>query len=409
MSPLREWIAGNEIELLENGEEYFPALFAAIDEAKREILLETYIWMEDEIGLALAERLIAAAGREVAVRAVVDGYGAPTFSSDFLRKFTDAGIEFCSFDTQRPILFGIRTNMFCRLHRKIVVADGHVAFIGGINIWDLHLERFGQDSMQDYAVRVTGPVVSRIHEVVRRGPGVDVPSRLRRWRSRLRRHRASPSHGEGGARVLLVTRDNRDHPDDIEAMYRAAIRGARREVWIACAYFFPGYRLMRDIAQAARRGVDVRLILQGRPDVAISAVAASLLFDYLQAGGVRIFQYTERAMHAKVAVIDGELSTVGSSNLDPISLGLNLEANLFVLDRSFAAKLREQLDNLMRTSCEEVAGRVSRRTLWQRVLATLLYHATRHIPSWGGLLLRRRQSVKLICPGPVERRGDTAS
>jgi cardiolipin synthase len=395
--PVREWISGNGIELLENGEEFFPALFAAIDDAEREFLLETYIFAEDEIGVALVERLIAAVGRGVAARVVVDGYGAPKFSEPFLRKVADAGIEFLSFDTQRPIFFGLRTNMFCRMHRKIAVADARVAFIGGINIWDKHFVHFGEESMQDYSVRVTGPIVGRIHDVVRRGPGSETPSPLRRWRSRLRRRRAAPAAGEGSARALLVTRDNRDHPDDIEVMYRDGIRAARHEIWIACAYFFPGYRLMRDIARAARRGVEVRLILQGRPDVAISALAASLLFDHLLAAGVRICQYTERALHAKVAVIDGELATVGSSNLDPISLGLNLEANLFVHDRNFAAVLRERLETLMQSSCVEVTTAATPNRYWRRLLLTILYHATRHIPSWGRLLLRRQQSVRPIC------------
>ena len=141
------------------------------------------------------------------------------------------------------------------------------------------------------------------------------------------------------------------HTNDIERHYRAAIRSARERIVIANAYFFPGYRLIKELRRAARRGVDVRLILQGEPDMPIVKTAASMLYHHLLHAGVRIYEYCERPLHGKVALMDDRWSTVGSSNLDPLSLSLNLEANVVVRDAAFNALLYERLDHLMQHSC----------------------------------------------------------
>ena len=392
-----DWTDGNELRLLENGEAFYPALIEAIDAAESEVLFETYIWHEDETGVELAECLMRAAGRGVDVKLTVDGFGTPPFSGPLLARMTEAGVSVGSFDLQKPLIFRIRANMLCRLHRKVVVVDGKIGFVGGINVSEQQLRRSGDRSMQDYAAQVTGPVVDRIREILLERPG-STPSRLRRLRGRLAAGRRAGTPRDGNGRARFVTRDNRDHPNDIEAAYRAGIRSARHRIWIACAYFFPGYRLIRDLSRAAESGVEVRLILQGRPDVPISKHAASILYDYLMASQVRIFHYEDRPMHAKVAVIDESWATVGSSNLDPISLGLNLEANLFVHDAPFASALRESLARLMEFSCREVTVNVPRRRLWRRLLLGALYHLTRHMPRWGANVLRRPQTVEAMEP-----------
>ena len=400
------WTSGNELELLENGEEYFPRLCAEVEAAAEEIVLETYIWYEDEISTRLAHALIDAARRGVGVTITVDGYGSPAFSDGLLTPLRDAGITVRSFDARRPLL-RIRTNMFCRLHRKIVVIDRKVAFVGGINVWALHLRRFGSESMQDYAVRVTGPVVSDIYEATQHLPAARPGALRRRWRNRggrARRARRELGRPPEDAQVAFVARDNDGHRRDIEMTYRAGIRAAKEQILIANAYFFPGYRFLRDLTQAARRGLDVRLVLQGKPDVAISAVAASMLYTHLFSAGVRIYHYKDRALHAKVAVIDGTWATVGSSNLDPVSLGLNLEANLFVRDEAFASALRRSLLEIIETACEEVTTEVPRKSLMRRLLLMIVYHATRHMPDWGRLLRRRGQAARAM-QGPDERSG----
>jgi len=186
-----------------------------------------------------------------------------------------------------------------------------------------------------------------------------------------------------GAQVLFAIRDNEEHPTDIETLYRVGIRNARKSIVIVNAYFFPGWRFIRDLRRAAERGVDVLLVMQGKPDRPVSVGAAAILYNDLLSMGIRIVRYTERPLHAKVAVIDDRWSTVGSSNLDPLSLGLNLEANLFILDRDFNVALRRNLDELVRRSCEEVSAEgIPRKSLVRRMLLTFGYHVTRRMPTW---------------------------
>jgi len=182
-------------------------------------------------------------------------------------------------------------------------------------------------------------------------------------------------------------RDNRRHLDDIERHYRIAIRAARKRIVIANAYFFPGYRFMKELRRAARRGVDVRLILQGQPDMAFVKTAAMMLYHHLLKAGVRIYEYCERPLHGKVALMDDEWATVGSSNLDPMSLALNLEANVIIRDRAFNAHLAERLDSLMCASCNEITHEVLGELKGMALVRSFLaYHFARRYPRWASWL-----------------------
>jgi len=189
---------------------------------------------------------------------------------------------------------------------------------------------------------------------------------------------------------MFVTRDNRHHTNDIEQQYRAAIRAARERIVIANAYFFPGYRLIKELRRAARRGVDVRLILQGEPDMPIVKTAASMLYHHLLHAGVRIYEYCDRPLHGKVALMDDKWSTVGSSNLDPLSLSLNLESNVIVRDKAFNGVLWERLDHLMQHSCKKIATAdlASEWSGWRLVRSFFVFHILRWYPALLGRLPR---------------------
>lgn len=395
---MSDWTSGNDLKLLENGEELYPRIFEALRGAREEVVLETFIWMDDEVGRRLRDALVEAAERGVQVRVLVDGYGSPAFSAEFLESLAAAGVHLDSFDP-RPKFLAMRTNLLCRMHRKIVVIDAERAFVGGINYSDDHLRSFGELSKQDYAVEITGPVVKDIHDYCRYRKDVHSGprwKRLRRWLRRFPREMINPGKD---AQALFVFRDNQQHPTDIETMYRAGIRNARRRIVIANAYFFPGYRFIRDLRGAARRGVEVSLIMQGKPDRPVSVWAASILYDDLLSMGIRIFRYTERPLHGKVAIIDDRWATVGSSNLDPFSLGLNLEANLFVLDDRFNEDLQRNLDGLIENACAElkVNGR-PRQSALRRLILTAAYHFMRRMPGWGGHLPRHEQLIQPLRP-----------
>ena len=187
----------------------------------------------------------------------------------------------------------------------------------------------------------------------------------------------------GNTDVAFVCRDNRRHRNDVERAYRMAIRTARDTVWIANAYFFPGYRLLRDLRRAASRGVTVHLILQSDPDVPIARTAGELLYESLMKDGVMIHEYCRREMHGKVAIVDDIWTTVGSTNLDPLSLSLNLEANVLIRDTEFAATLRRSLQHLIDNDCRQLKPHVlPRLTMWRYLMVSLAYHISRGFPRW---------------------------
>ena len=388
------WQSGNQVELLENGEAYFPKVFEVLRQAQREILLETFILFEDKVGLELQGVLIEAARRGVKVVVSLDGFGCGELQPAFLGELADAGVTVQMFDPASKTL-GIRTNWFRRLHRKIVVVDANVAFIGGINFSADHLGDFGPEAKQDYAVQVTGPAVADLHHFALAQSGRQV--RMRRgWRRRQQPPSAWPGD-QGEGLVRLIYRDNLQHRDDIEEAYIHALGKAQTRVVIANAYFFPGYRLLRAIRNAARRGVQVQLIMQGQPDVLLAKLAARMLYDYLLKDGVVIHEYCQRPLHGKVALVDEEWSTVGSSNLDPLSLSLNLEANVLIHDRRFNQQLYERLQTLAKDHCQTMPeNRKPRLWLWRLTVGFLVFHVMRHFPALTGWLPAHKPRLKPI-------------
>ena len=398
---MHKWIPGNTFKLLENGEDFFPRVFECIAAAQREVIVETFILFEDKVGKQLHAALLQAAANGAKVDVTIDGFGSPDLSAEFITALTSAGVRVHMFDPG-PRLWGWRTNVFRRMHRKIVVVDGARAFVGGINFSADHLADFGPQGKQDYSVEIEGPIVATIHDFVVKALAAGQRNARTSWWSRVRARmsasvqrpapRPAPTVAEvegGGpeASALFVTRDNRKHTGDIERHYRIAIRAARERVIIANAYFFPGYRLLKEMRKAARRGVDVRLILQGEPDMPIVKTAATMLYHHLIKAGVHIYEYCERPLHGKVAVSDREWATVGSSNLDPLSLSLNLEANVIIRDAAFNQELSGRLEHLMAHSCKQIqASDLEEHSGWRTVRSFFIFHVLRRYPSWAGWL-----------------------
>ena len=397
------WREGNQIRLLENGEQFFPRVFGAIQRAQRSVLLETFILFEDEVGKALHEVLIDAAQRGVKIEMMVDGYGSPNLSDEFVTSLTTLGVRFIYYDP-RPLVMGMRTNVFRRLHRKIVVVDEAIAFVGGINFSAEHNTSYGPEAKQDYAVEVKGPIVEDITRFVQQAIGSEQVTR--RWWGH-RSHQPARNSTPGDAQALFVHRDNDEHRDDIEKHYLEMLQKAKQDVIIANAYFFPGYRLLREMRNSAQRGVRVRLIVQGEPDMPIVKVGAELLYNYLVDAGVEVYEYCRRPLHGKIAVMDQQWSTVGSSNLDPLSLSLNLEANLIIHDRQFNQTLRDNLEQLLSKDCVRVQDdRLPPRTWWHLTKSVIVFHFLRHFPAIAGWLPAHTPRLSLMKP-PVQPEMET--
>lgn len=371
-----DYLPGNRIALLETGAQYFPALLAAIEAAACEIHLETYIYADDPTGRQVTAALAGAARRGVAVRVLVDGFGAREFPDGPGRRLTEAGVDVQIYRAEIAP-FKLRRHRLRRLHRKLVAVDGRVAFVGGINIIDdndtPHLgPRF------DYAVRIEGPLVARVRA-----------SMAHLWRligwARLRRRPPAPPPSPcrldaavDTVEAAFVIRDNLRHRRDIEQAYLEAIDGARREILLANAYFLPGRRFRRALIAAARRGVAVRLLLQGQVEYALLHYATQALYGSLLDEGIRIFEYRAGFLHAKVAVVDDDWATVGSSNIDPYSLLLAREANVVVRDIGFAAQLRGSLERAATADAIEIThAELRRSSLLARTLRWAAYGTVR--------------------------------
>jgi cardiolipin synthase len=362
-----DFLPGNRIELLNNGAAFFPALLADIAAAQTEIHLETYIFANDSTGRQVAAALAHAARRGVAVHVLVDGYGAASFIDDFGAALQQAGVYLRVY---RPELqrFRLRRHRLRRLHRKLASIDGRVAYVGGINILDDYNCDCGNDTpldapRHDYAVRIEGPLLTPIHSSMRRLWHLVSWANLKR-RGRPSRHATPDSRVHGPMAAAFIIRDNLRHRHDIENAYLAALQRAQKEVLIANAYFLPGRRFRQALMAAARRGVRITLLLQGRVEYLLQHYATQAMYGQLLAAGIQIHEYQRGFLHAKVAVIDDDWATVGSSNIDPFSLLLAREANVVVHNADFARQLRDSLRQAIQNEAQKIDPAGWRKQSW---------------------------------------------
>ena len=353
---MNRFVPGNEIALLSCGAAYFPALIAAIDAAAREVWLETYILADDPAGREVAAALVRAASRGVAVRVLVDGWGARHYLTRRLeRTLEQGGVELLKYRPEvQPWHF--RSHRLRRLHRKLCHVDRDVAFVGGINLIDDMNTPGHRPPRVDFAVRVRGPIVAGIVQTMQRLWALNELVQFRTSDVPLFPDALSVARA-GTQTAKFTIRDNLRHRRDIEHAYLAGIRTARREILIANAYFFPGIRFRHELIAAARRGVTVTLLLQAKVEYKLLHYASRALYGQLVAAGIAIQEYHRSFLHAKVAVIDDRWATVGSSNIDPYSLLMAREANVFVRDQGFADALRVELTGMIAAGARPVEAR----------------------------------------------------
>ncbi len=374
---------GHEVQLLEGSGEYFPALIAALNAARSYVRLETYIFDLTGTGADVAQALMDAARRGVRVQVIVDGFGTEAAAHPWPDRLAAAGVHWVVYSpsgTWGLLLPG----RWRRLHRKLCVVDGDTAFCGGINILDdFHDPNHGGLSAPrfDFAVRVRGPLVAEMDDTMSvLWQRMQAARRLRANRltgalESLRDSHAPPppQHAAGPtgtlSRAALVLRDNVLHRTSIERTYRRAISTARSEVIIANAYFVPGRKMRKALIRAAQRGVRVQLLLQGKYEYFMQYYSSRPVYSALLQAGVEIHEYSPSFLHAKVAVVDGHWATVGSSNLDPLSMLLAREANVMVDDAAFAGALRTRLLRAMQEAGTRMdPAQFANRSLRERVL-----------------------------------------
>lgn len=387
-------VAGNDLLLLQDGAEFFPQLCDDIDAAQHSIYLETYIFAADETGRMITAALQRAAARGVVVRVLLDGFGSAELPQHWVDELRMAGIEVQWFrrEVSPFTLRRSRKRRLFRLHRKLAVMDGKVAFVGGINIID-DIPEYSDFTVPrlDYAVRVQGVVSGEIHAAMRRLWGVVSWVNFRKRGKEIRRLVLEKEEHAVAPEIAFLLRDNLRHRRDIERAYLKAITGAQREIIIANAYFLPGRAFRRALNRAVQRGVRVVLLLQGKVEYRLQHYATHALYGQLLVAGVEIYEYQASYMHAKVAVVDGKWATVGSSNIDPFSLLLAREANLAVWDTGFAGDLRASLLVAIDNDAVRIGNEYGEtRNFFGRLVARLSYGVVRLLI--GVLGYRRRGS-----------------
>jgi cardiolipin synthase len=377
-----EPVDGNRLTLLETGAAYFPALEAAIASARHEVYLETYIFADDATGRRIARALAEAAAQGVRTHVIVDGMTVKRYIGGIHDQLLAANV---SLGIYRPDIspWDFRRTRLRRLHRKLAVIDGRVAFVGGINIID-DMHTPGQKPPRyDYAVRIEGPLVGEIRAEADRLWRLVALSNFKQWWESAPPP-AVPAPA-GFQRAAFLVRDNFRHRSDIEDAYLAAIEGANEEIILASAYFFPGVAFRRALIAAAKRGVRVVVLLQKRVEYVLLHYASRALYGQLLDAGVQIHEYGTSFLHAKVAVVDGRWATVGSSNIDPLSLLLSREANVMVEDRRFAQELRERLIERIQTGAAPVSRpRWRKKPLGMRMQIWIAYGVARLLVGWFG-------------------------
>lgn len=377
--------ADNNIVLLHNGAAFFPALIAAIDAARVEIYLETYIFSLDETGVLVRDALQRAAARGVIVNVISDWLGTGIKHSRLLQTTLHAaGVHHRSFNPwfKRGV---------ARSHRKLCVVDRYVAFVGGLNIID---DLYSDDSRRtplpaprwDFAVALSGPLVDVIHEEMQdQWVRIGQMKLLARWENFKKMRASREVQVYGAALAGLVVRDNWRNRRTIQRAYLQALGRARESAYLTNPYFAPGRKLRRALEAAAARGVRVTLLLGVGQFMMQDAVAHSFYPKLLEAG-VRIVEYGKTQLHAKVAVVDDEWATVGSSNYDGLSLFVNQEANVVISDAAFARYLRTEIEAGIAdgtpVNMQEFASSPWYKKLWYGA-AFLLYRGVIHIITLG--------------------------
>ncbi len=379
---------GHQLQLLQGSQAFFAALVEAMDASLHEVRLETYIFNVRGGGEQVALALERAAARGVAVYVVVDGIGTPELPAPWPERFAAAGVQWRVF---KPLgrLGLLVPSRWRRLHRKLCVVDGQVAFCGGMNVLDDWFDPNHGELVApryDFSVCVTGPLVQATYlamnqfwwrmQAAQRAQRVDWAGAWQALQQAVQEKRQSAPVDTimGGATAELVLRDNLRFRTRIERAYRQAFGDARHDIILANAYFLPGRKIRQSLIHAVQRGVRVRLLLQGRYEYFMQYHAANALYAPLLAAGVEIYEYTPSFMHAKVAVVDGRWATVGSSNLDPLSLLLAREANVVVQDEAFAQGLQQSLEQAIDTDAKRVDVRQhAKRNMRQRVFDALAY------------------------------------
>lgn len=334
-----EFSDGNRVELLVNGDEFFPAMLKAIGEARRTITLETYIWASGEVSDRFIEALSERARAGVRVHVLGDGVGVKNLVDEDRQRLLDAGVRLHVY--AREHWYEIKPNINHRTHRKVLVVDGLVGFTGGMCIDDKWAgDADSTDRWRETQVRLEGPVVRQMQAVF-----------ATNWMQTTAELLFGPDYfprtdGRWGGALAQCYKSGPDEaPENARVGYLAAIAAARRTIQIANAYFVPDDLMVDMLVAARQRGVRVQIIVPGINDSRFGRAASRSRWGKLLEAGVEFHSYQPAMFHAKTMMVDDVFTTIGSTNFDNRSFGINDEINVNILDADVARRCREIFDD----------------------------------------------------------------
>lgn len=370
--PKHDYKEGHHVELLQSGEPFFSAVIRAIDAAKQYIHFQTYIIDEDNTGRRVVDALVRATRRGVRIYMLLDAFGTKYLTKEFIDTIEDSGILFRFFS---PVFITKGFQLSLRLHHKVILTDGELAIIGGMNFADRYNSTPAAREWLDFAVLIKGPECIHVNSICRKI-----------W------NKAFISKDERAAEIVYSTSsydqnislrvvENNWYRNKIEILrsYRAALKNARHHMIIFASYFLPG-RLERKLFRlASARGVDIRIVLPAKSDAPMFKRATSFLYEYILRNNIKIYEYTPANLHAKVATVDGKWCSVGSYNLNHISDYGSIEMNVNIMDESFASGFEKILTEIIKNDCRQVTFEefLRRRTWWSRLRGWTSYQMIR--------------------------------
>jgi cardiolipin synthase len=349
---------GHSIELLRSGENFFATCEKVIDNAKQYIHFQTYIVDDDETGKRIVAALVRAAKRGIRVYFLIDAYGGSSFSKSLIGKVEKAGILFRMFSPQL-ITKGFQLSL--RLHHKVLLADGEVAIIGGMNVADRY---HGNDKLKawlDFAILIKGPECTHVLFILKKLWNRAFISRNERSQERVH----SPVEYDENVKVKVLQNNWSRNKIEILKSYRSALRHAQDHMIIFGSYFLPGRNERRLLRNASRRGVDIKIVLSAESDTPVFKRATNFLYDFILRNNITIYEYLPSNLHAKVATVDGKWVTIGSYNMNHLSDYGSVEMNADILDTGFAEKFEDLLHEIIEKDCRKVTfEEYTRRKTW---------------------------------------------
>ncbi len=363
----------NNVRIIRGGKNYFELLIRLINEAKDSIHLQTYIYDDDETGIQVAEALKAAALREVAVYLMTDGYASQVMAKQFINELKKNDIHFRFFE---PLLKSRYFYFGRRMHHKVAVIDSKYSLVGGINITNRYNDMPGAPAWLDFALYAEGEISNELHLLCwKTWHGFSVKTAFIHVKTDPFHHSAF----YGSPAIRMRRNDWVRRKNQIYESYLAMFSKATSQITIVCSYFLPGRKLRDALSKAARRGVDIRVLVAGRSDIMVTKHAERWLYDWLLRNKIKVYEYQPTVLHAKLAICDSSWFTIGSYNINNISAYASIELNLDVYDPVLSIQAEQMINDIITKDAIPITEAFHKRStnIFKQVLRWFSYHFIR--------------------------------